>query len=82
MNTTKSPLPETLRTTFANRKVYNPAGDLVDLHSNVSEAEAAELYEAVRELKPAFSLEGVSRREHPPMRFFRRSRTTVPAIIM
>lgn len=57
MNATKSPLPETLRTTFANRKVYNPTGQLVDLHSNVSEAEATELYEAVRELKPAFSLE-------------------------
>lgn len=57
MNAAKSPLPETLRTAFSTRKVYNPAGEQVDLHSNVSEAEATELYEAVRELKPAFSLE-------------------------
>lgn len=57
MSSTASPLSSGLRDVFASRKVFTPEGKLTDLHSNVSETEASELYEAVREIKPAVSLE-------------------------
>jgi predicted O-methyltransferase YrrM len=52
-----NPLPQSLRTALADRKVFSPKGERVDLHSNVSDTEALELYEAIRELKPELSLE-------------------------
>lgn len=57
MNTAPSPLPETLQEVFRTRKVFNPAGEVVDLHSNVGPHEALALYEVVRQARPATSLE-------------------------
>src|SRR5436190_15568372 len=50
-------LPDSLKLALAERKVFSSDGKVIDLHSNVSESEAVELYTAVRELAPEVSLE-------------------------
>lgn len=46
-----------LKEVFATGKVYDESGSRVDLSSNVSESEAALLHAAVREVRPAASVE-------------------------
>ena len=52
-----NPLPKALQRALAERKVFNLSGGLTELHSNVSESEAIELYRVVRALEPQLSLE-------------------------
>ena len=50
-------LPAILRDVFAERRVFNPRGEAVELSSNVSSEEAALLRAAVSELQPRASVE-------------------------
>lgn len=49
--------PEVVRSIFAERRVFNERGDSVELGSNVLAEETALLHAAVRELRPAVSVE-------------------------
>jgi predicted O-methyltransferase YrrM len=57
MSTLEVSLPPTLRSALTEKKVWNDQGQSVELHSNVAESEAADLYRVVRELKPEATLE-------------------------
>lgn len=52
-----SVLPPILRQVFADKQTRNADGQPVPLHSNISEAEAEQLYAAVQALKPRHTLE-------------------------
>jgi hypothetical protein len=52
-----SDLPEILTRAFADKEVFTPSGEKRALHSNISEEECCLLYETVRRVRPAVSLE-------------------------
>jgi len=50
-------LPQAVLEVFQTRRVFAPDGEAQALESNVSQAEALELYTAVRKLRPEYSVE-------------------------